>query len=129
MRDDLIRRCDVLDLLNDLVNDFDDNYELYSELFDSVDEMKPVNAVELPCRIGDTIYVVRDNGIHKAGVTSFRIHTDAEYVHYYDYSYGGFGGFCKSKFSEQGVIWSITREEAEAALRKRKEKRNETKRS
>lgn len=42
MKEELIRKSDVLDLLNDLTNDFGDNYELYSTLFDSVDEMSPV---------------------------------------------------------------------------------------
>lgn len=42
MKEELIRKSDVLDLLNDLINDFGDNYELYSTLFDSVDEMSPV---------------------------------------------------------------------------------------
>ena len=51
MKDELIRRSDVLGLLNDLINDFGDNYELYSTLFDSVDEMEAVNTAELPCRI------------------------------------------------------------------------------
>lgn len=48
MSDELIRKTDVLDLLNDLINDFGDNYELYSTLFDSVDEMEAVDAEEPP---------------------------------------------------------------------------------
>ena len=50
MNNDLISRGDVLDLLNDLANDFGDNYELYSELFDSVCEMEsPENIITECC--------------------------------------------------------------------------------
>lgn len=48
MINELIRKTDVLDLLNDLANDFGDNYELYSTLFDSVDGMKAANVEKLP---------------------------------------------------------------------------------
>lgn len=53
MSDELIRKTDVLDLLNDLINDFGDNYELYSTLFDSVDEAEAVDAEEPPNRRSD----------------------------------------------------------------------------
>lgn len=43
MSNKLIRMNDVKNLLNDLINDFGDNYELYSTLFDSVDEMEAVD--------------------------------------------------------------------------------------
>lgn len=48
MINELIRKTDVLDLLNDLANDFGDNYELYSTLFDSVDGMEAANVEKLP---------------------------------------------------------------------------------
>ena len=48
MINELIRKTDVLDLLNDLANDFGDNYELYSTLFDSVDGMVAANVEKLP---------------------------------------------------------------------------------
>lgn len=48
MINELIRKTDVLGLLNDLANDFGDNYELYSTLFDSVDGMEAANVEKLP---------------------------------------------------------------------------------
>lgn len=48
MINELIRKTDVLDLLNDLANDFGDNYALYSTLFDSVDGMEAANVEKLP---------------------------------------------------------------------------------
>lgn len=48
MINELIRKTDVLGLLNDLANDFGDNYALYSTLFDSVDGMEAANVEKLP---------------------------------------------------------------------------------
>ena len=57
MSDELIRKSDVLDLLNSLDLNLID-YGSYSQLFDTVDNMPPVNAVELPCKVGDTIFIL-----------------------------------------------------------------------
>lgn len=57
MSDELIRKSDVLNLLDDLGLNLVD-YDIYSQLFDTVDNMPPVNAVELPCKVGDTIFVL-----------------------------------------------------------------------
>lgn len=54
MSDNLIRKSDVLDLLNDFYSDFEE----YNHLFDDINFMNPVNAVELPCKVGDTIFVL-----------------------------------------------------------------------
>ena len=51
MSDELIRKSDVLNLLNDLGLNLI-NYDIYSQLFNTVDNMPPVNAVELPCKVG-----------------------------------------------------------------------------
>lgn len=45
MSNELIRKTDVLDLLNELYPYFED-YEVYSILLDDIDNMKPANAVE-----------------------------------------------------------------------------------
>lgn len=45
MSNELIRKTDVLDLLNEFYSYFED-YEVYSILFDNIDNMYPVNAVE-----------------------------------------------------------------------------------
>ena len=70
MIDELIRKSDVLDLLDDLgVNLID--YDIYSQLFDTVDNMPPVNAVELPCKIGDKIFEVYRCKIYEQTVKGF----------------------------------------------------------
>ena len=55
MSDELIRKSDVLDVLDDLGLNLID-YDIYSQLFDTVDNMPPINAVELPCKVGTTLY-------------------------------------------------------------------------
>ena len=57
MSDELIRKSDVLNLLNDLGLNLI-NYDIYSQLFNTVDNMPPINAVELPCKVGDTVYKI-----------------------------------------------------------------------
>lgn len=45
MSNELIRKTDVLDLLNEFYSYFED-YEVYSILFNDIDNMDPANAVE-----------------------------------------------------------------------------------
>ena len=81
MSDELIRKSDVLDLLDDLgVNLID--YDIYSQLFDTVDNMPPINAVELPCRIGATVYECCKfcNAIHEYEVVGFRYKYDMVFI-------------------------------------------------
>ena len=72
MNDELIRKSDVLDLLDDLGLNLID-YDIYSQLFDTVDNMPPVNAVELPCKVGDTVYVINNNAIKEYLVGGFNV--------------------------------------------------------
>lgn len=73
MSDGLIRKIDVLDLLNDFYSDFEE----YSHLFDDIDFMNPVNAVELPCKIGDTLYcILSERTILSGTVESFTIYKE-----------------------------------------------------
>lgn len=120
MSDELIRKSDVLDLLDDLGLNLID-YDIYSQLFDTVDNMPPVNAVELPCKIGDTVYEV----IEECGAKgSF----DCAYNggHGYSRCGGRFAGKCEAYIQETHFVLSdfgyvgerifLTREEAEKAL-------------
>lgn len=45
MSNELIRKTDVLDLVDDFYYHFE-NYEDYNNLYDGIDNMKPANAVE-----------------------------------------------------------------------------------
>lgn len=81
MSDELIRKSDVLDLLDDLGLNLID-YDIYSQLFDTVDNMPPINAVELPCKIGDTVYEPCKfcNAIHEYEVVGFRYKYDMVFI-------------------------------------------------
>ena len=81
MSDELIRKSDVLDLLDDLGLNLID-YDIYSQLFDAVEDMPPVNAVELPCKIGDILFevCVVCGGIHKREVHGFNIRENGMFI-------------------------------------------------
>ena len=72
---ELIRKTDVLDLLDDLGLNLID-YDIYSQLFDTVDNMPPVNAVELPCKVGDTIFTTNGGVISESIVKRITIFKD-----------------------------------------------------
>lgn len=108
MSDELIRKSDVLDLLDDLGLNLID-YDIYSQLFDTVDNMPPVNAVELPCKIEDKIFegCKQRYKIYERTVKGFSISDKVEMI------------CCETKnFSirEIGDTAFFTREEAEKAL-------------
>ena len=108
MSDELIRKSDVLDLLDDLGLNLID-YDIYSQLFDTVDNMPPVNAVELPCKIGNKLYEVckQRYEIHEQTVEGISISKTAALIN------------CESKnfyWCEIGDSVFLTREEAEKAL-------------
>lgn len=106
--DELIRKSDVLDLLDDLgVNLID--YDIYSQLFDTVDNMPPVNAVELPCKIGDEVFepIMKSGTIYSRTVKGFTVSDQIELIN------------CETKnfyWFEIGKKVFFTREEAEKAL-------------
>lgn len=81
MSDELIRKSDVLNVLDDLGLNLID-YNIYSQLFDTIDNMPPINAVELPCRIGDTVYECCKfcNAIHEYEVVGFRYKYDMVFI-------------------------------------------------
>ena len=108
MSDELIRKSDVLDLLDDLGLNLID-YNIYSQLFDTVDNMQPANAVELPCKVGDTVYEPCKfcNAVHEYEVVGFRYKYEMVFIE------------CDMREltdKDIGVRAFLTREEAEKAL-------------
>ena len=55
MSDELIRKSEVLELIDSLNISDRQNYE---DLIFNIEDMPPVNAVELPCKVGDTVYKI-----------------------------------------------------------------------
>lgn len=83
MNDELIRKSDVLDLLDDLyeLNWTSDDYVTGFNLglavaIDAVEELQPVNAVELPCKVGDTIFTTNGGVISESIVKRITIFKD-----------------------------------------------------
>ena len=108
MSDELIRKSDVLNLLNDLGLNLI-NYDIYSQLFNTVDNMPPINAVELPCKIGDKIYELCKmcNAVHEYEVVGYRYKYEMVFIE------------CDMREltdKDIGVRVFLTREEAEKAL-------------
>ena len=108
MSDELIRKSDVLNLLNDLGLNLI-NYDIYSQLFNTVDNMPPINAVELPCKIGDKIYELCKmcNAVHEYEVVEYRYKYEMVFIE------------CDMREltdKDIGVRVFLTREEAEKAL-------------
>ena len=106
MIDELIRKADVIDLLSSLDLNLID-YDLYSQLFDMVDNIQPVNAVELPCKVGDTVYEVWCKQILKHVVTGFVIKEQVEIIRCQT------SNFCAKEINRN---FFLSREEAEKAL-------------
>ena len=99
----------------------------YTRLTELAQAEKEGRLVVLPCKVGDTVYIIRDKKIIIATVEAIHqwisrkwklsVHTDKRYTHWvgYEVSLDDFG---KTVF--------LTREEAEAALKEREEADNET---
>ena len=119
MSDELIRKSDVLDLLDDLgVNLID--YDIYSQLFDTVDNMPPVSAVELPCKVGDTIFTTNGGVISESIVKRITIFKDGCLLTIKDFCLGN--DFMIEEWdinpddeNDRKYVF-LTREEAEKAL-------------
>lgn len=109
MSDELIRKSDVLNLLDDLGLNLI-NYNIYSQLFNTVDNMPPINAVELPCKAGTVIYVLQRTVeiIDETRVLDFRVSENDVYLCVCGY------GYYSSYYI--GKMLFLTREEAEKAL-------------
>ena len=113
---ELIRKSELLEKLNDLyeLNWTDDYYLTGFNLglgvaIEAVEELQPVNAVELPCKIGNKLYEVckQRYEIHEQTVEGISISKTAALIN------------CESKnfyWCEIGDSVFLTREEAEKAL-------------
>ncbi len=112
MIDELIRKSDVLNLLNNTeVGECPYNCvgAALIAIHDAVEDMPPVNAVELPCKIGDEVFEpsMKSGTIYSRTVKGFTVSDRIELLH------------CETKnfyWFEIGKKVFLTREEAEKAL-------------
>ena len=110
MSDELIRKSDVLNLLNKTkVALWHDNFAgaVLIAVHDAVEDMPPVNAVELPCKVGDKIFEAYRCKIYEQTVKGFTTSDRVELIN------------CETKNFyrfELGKKVFLTREEAEKAL-------------
>lgn len=114
MNDELIRKSELLEKLNDLyeLNWTNDDYVTGFNLglgvaIEAVEELPPVNAVELPCKVGDKIFEVYRCKIYEQTVKGFTTSDRVELIN------------CETKNFyrfELGEKAFLTREEAEKAL-------------
>ena len=97
------------------VTDGDEIYERLAELEDKIEQG---TLIELPCKVGDTIYIPNNYGISFHEIERieiyknridlfFEVDTDIEYLWTYTYGRGQFS------ISECGTRFFLTREEAE----------------
>lgn len=110
MNDELIRKSDVLNLLNNTeVGECPYNCVSVAliAVHDAIEDMPPVNAVELPCKAGDKIFEVYRCKIYEQTVKGFTTSDRIELIN------------CETKnfyWFEIGKKVFLTREEAEKAL-------------
>ena len=116
MSDELIRKSELLEKLNDLyeLNWVDDDYVTGFNFglrvaIEAVEELQPVNAVELPCKIEDKVFepIQKSGTIYSRTVKGFTVSDRIELIN------------CETKnfyWFEIGKKVFLTREEAEKAL-------------
>lgn len=116
MSDELIKKPELLEKLNELyeLNWTDDDYLTGFNLglrvaIEAVEELQPVNAIELPCKIGDEVFelITKDGKICSRTVKGFTVSDQIELIN------------CETKnfyWFEIGIKVFLTREEAEEAL-------------
>ena len=110
MSNELIRKSEVLSLLNKTkVALWHDNFAgaVLIAIHDAVEDMPPVNAVELPCKVGDKIFEVYRCKIYEQTVKGFTTSDRVELIN------------CETKNFyrfELGKKVFLTRGEAEKAL-------------
>lgn len=87
---------------------------------------------ELPCDIGDTVWLVEDSGVHKAKVSCFHIGSEGFYIHTapdhpYDRTLGNFlnGSFTENNWNK--IIFAESDKEKADAEFARRQKEQETK--
>lgn len=115
MSNELIRKSDVINILESAeyhVADDDWNDTLNSftkEIYRGIYGLSPVNAVELPCKVGDTVYSPTTTSVEVAIVDHIRLAQDGIYLNLREWH-------CLSNINHIGKSMFLTREEAEKDL-------------
>lgn len=78
MSDELIRKSEVIKAIKRVLG----GYCMGSAVAGAINEIQPVNAVELPCEIGDILFevCVVCGGIHKREVHGFNIRENGMFI-------------------------------------------------
>ena len=103
MSDELIRKSEVIKAIKRVLG----GYCMGSAVAGAINEIQPVNAVELPCKVGDKIFEVYRCKIYEQTVKGFTTSDRIELIN------------CETKnfyWFEIGKKVFLTREEAEKAL-------------
>ena len=105
MSDELIRKSEVIKAIKRVLG----GYCMGSAVAGAINEIQPVIAVELPCKVGDTIYELCKlcNAIHEYKVVGFRYEYEMMFIECDLHEYTD---------EDIGVRVFLTREEAEKAL-------------
>ena len=88
MSNELIRKSEVLELIDSLRHANPEICNVFAwsaalmEAVQGIEELPPVNAVELPCKIGDILFevCVVCGGIHKREVHGFNIRENGMFI-------------------------------------------------
>lgn len=113
MSEEFISRQAAIEAVEPYTDDVYNSTE--REIKEVLQSLPPANAVELPCKVGDMLYepCTRCNCVHEYEVVHFRIIQNDEW---HDNVVVGAGR--ELFFSEIGVTAFLSREEAEAAMRR-----------
>ena len=104
---ELIRKSDVIEIMENLIYDMSEVSTIPQLAKQSIENLPPVNAVELPCKVGDKIFEVYRCKIYEQTVKGFTTSDRVELIN------------CETKNFyrfELGKKVFLTREEAEKAL-------------
>lgn len=109
MSDELIRKLDVIEIMENLIYDMSEVSTIPQLAKSAIEKLEPVNAVELPCKIGDKIYELCKmcNAVHEYEVVGFRYKYEMVFIE------------CDEREltdKDIGVRAFLAREEAEKAL-------------
>ena len=109
MNDELIRKSEVIDAIKRVLG----GYCMGSAVASAINKIQPVNAVELPCKVGDELFepCMRCGTVHGRTVKGFTVTDRVELIN------------CETKnffVREVGDKVFFTKEEAEKALEEMK---------
>ena len=83
--------------------------KVFNRLAELEDKIEQGLMIELPCKVGDKVYVIRKGGIEEKDVRQFHVGRNGWYAVYY-------GTTLWDSCDRLGKAWFLTREEAEAKL-------------